>query len=82
MEAYNQAFYKNSALNKEPLWWNFRYLKIFLKPIGSRVLLGHSDLSIQQCHCSGLDHCCGAGSIPSLGIHANGVSKKKVLKQS
>ena len=33
------------------------------------VLLWHSGLRIQCCHCSGLGHHCGTGSIPSLGTY-------------
>ena len=45
------------------------------------VLLWCSRLSIRCCHCYGLDHCCGTGSIPDLGTskgcECRGRKKKK-----
>ena len=43
-----------------------------------KVLLWHSRLRIQHCHCRGSGHCSDTGSIPGLGnLHATGVAKKK-----
>ena len=54
-----------------------KFEKMFL--VG--VVLWHCRLRIQHCHCSGVGHCCGSGSVPSLGIsHAAGAAKKKKKK--
>ena len=39
-----------------------------------------SELRIQRCHCSGLGHCCGSGSVPGPGAftcHRHGQNKNK-----
>ena len=53
-----------------------------LKIETSRVLLWHSRLRIWHCHCSGLGHHCGMGSIPGPGTSTClGVAKKKKKKK-
>ena len=42
----------------------------------------HSGLKICYCHCYGLGHSCGVGSIPDPGIHAWAKKKKETLAPS
>ena len=46
------------------------------KPNSGRVLLWHSGIRIQHCHCSSLGCCCGAGFIPGPGTSTNKKNKK------
>ena len=46
------------------LWIPTASPEVEAKIILARVPLWHSGLRIQHCHCSGLDHCCGPGSLP------------------
>ena len=45
----------------------------------SGVPLWHSRLRIWHCHCSGLGHCCGIGSLAWEFPHAIGVARNKTV---
>ena len=54
----------------------------FVNKTTPRLPLWCSRLRIWWCHCSGLGHCCGEGSVPGLGISiCQGASKMKKKKQ-
>ena len=54
----------------------------FSKQSGHGVLLWHNRLHIRCCHCSGLSHCCGAGSDPGWGTSTCcGYSQKTTTKK-
>ena len=73
---------------KKSVSWNFMsILKSVEKLLDRKKYLGsslwRSTLRIQRCHCSGLGHCCGAGSIPDSGTSACcmcGKKKKRYLE--